>query len=471
MDVNFYTFSKRRNSTKQPTGAGTLKKCNLKENTSLHNPVLEIAGGINTSFDYAYISAWGRYYYVTDQISVANDLTQFHLEEDLLATHKTDIGNSKAYIVYASTGYDTMKIDSRIMTKNTKTKNGGGAPDTVIFNGGAYYLTVFNGANGGSSGISQTYQLNDKAMDKIRRWFGDTSIYAALANYFNGSPMDGVFSVKWMPFKYVAAGGNTAYVYIGDRDNVSDGYGIDTGQGEYASRIDDFPTIVKTVTFARPNRYSDFRMYEPYTTGIIYLPGVGNLSLNLGDWKGSNINVIVTIEVITGNVSYLLTTDAGAIVQTASCNVSSNCPIAKEVTNGSGVVSSLGMVAGGAAGLVGGLLSGGTTAVAASGAAIVAGMTNTVLNANQHAPSVSGNFGSRNVLQWPYITMIETSVDTEDPDAANYITEKGRPVGVVNTINSYSGYVQTIDAHVNCDAPASEKEEINSLLNSGIFYE
>ena len=471
MDVNFYTFSKRKNSTKQPTGTGTVVACKLKQPSSLTNPVLELSGGINTARDYAYISAFGRYYYVVDQVSITNDITEYHLEEDLLATNKTDIGNTKAHIVYASTGYDTMKVDSRIMLKNTKTKNGGGAPDTPIFNGGAYYLTVINGANGGGSGISQTYQLTDTAMDRIRKWFADHDIFAALDNYFHGSPLDGVFSVKWLPYKYVSTGGNTSYVYIGDRNNVTDGFSFDQNNNEYASLITGFPTIQKTITFARPNRYSDFRMYEPYTTGQIYLPGLGNVDLNLGDWKGSSINVIVTIEVITGNVTYLLTTDAGAVIQSMSCNVASPCPVAKEVTSGGGLVSSIGMMAGGGAGLIGGLLSGGSTVLAASAASVIAGASNTILNANKHAPSVSGNYGARNTLIWPYITMVETSVDTEDPTAADYIATKGRPVGTVAAINTFSGYVQTDDAHVSCDAPAAEKEEINAMLNAGIYYE
>lgn len=471
MNVVFYTFNKRRNSTKRPSGSGTTVTCVLKSPTSVHDPVLELAGAPNVAFDYAYISAFGRYYFVQDIVSIANGLSEYHLTEDVLATHKTEIGNMRAFIQYASTGYDTMKIDSRIMMKNTKTKSGNGVMDNPMFNGGGFYLTVFNKnseTGAGSSGMSQTYLLDDSAMTTMRKWFADDTFFTALHNYFNGNPLDGVFSVKWMPYR-VAVGSNSTKVYIGNRNSLSDGYPLPTGAQCYL--LSGFPQITKTYKISRPNIYSDFRMYEPYTTGVLFLPGLGNLELNLGDWKGSDINISATIEVITGNVTYLLFTDNGALIQSASCNVASDCPIAKEVTNGAGVVSSIGATIGGAAVLAAGVVTGGASIALSGGAAVVAGVANTVLNSNRTAPSVSGNFGARGSLLWPYITLTETAVDTEDPSDLYYIAEKGRPVGKVDGIGSYSGYIQTIDAHIDCDGSAEEREEIENYLNSGIYYE
>ena len=43
--VYFYNFSKRRNSTKTPSGAGTSHTVRLKDNTSLYRPVFELSGG------------------------------------------------------------------------------------------------------------------------------------------------------------------------------------------------------------------------------------------------------------------------------------------------------------------------------------------------------------------------------------------------------------------------------------------
>ena len=49
MNVTFYNFTKRRNSTKIPTGAGTVKDCKLKDNCSVHDPVILLASSMTGS--------------------------------------------------------------------------------------------------------------------------------------------------------------------------------------------------------------------------------------------------------------------------------------------------------------------------------------------------------------------------------------------------------------------------------------
>ena len=65
MTVTFYDFSKCINSTKQPTGVGTDVSVVLKEGCSVENPILVLTGN-NFTYNYAYISDFGRYYFVTD---------------------------------------------------------------------------------------------------------------------------------------------------------------------------------------------------------------------------------------------------------------------------------------------------------------------------------------------------------------------------------------------------------------------
>ena len=65
--VEFYTFSKNPNSTKQPNGDGTIYSCNLIEPCSVVNPVIALA--IQTKpygFNYAKIPEFGRFYFVND---------------------------------------------------------------------------------------------------------------------------------------------------------------------------------------------------------------------------------------------------------------------------------------------------------------------------------------------------------------------------------------------------------------------
>ena len=113
--ANFYTFSKRKNSTLQPTGTGTQIDVNLKSGTSLLSPtfLLNISGRPT----YNYVSFEGRYYFITDIISVRNDLWEIQCTVDALASWKTDIGSTAAVILYATGGSNDI-IDQRIGIKS-----------------------------------------------------------------------------------------------------------------------------------------------------------------------------------------------------------------------------------------------------------------------------------------------------------------------------------------------------------------
>lgn len=119
MNVNFYSFSKRPNSTKRPTGNGTVYSCTLIDGTSILTPVLGLklpSGETFINKNYCYISAFERYYYVTD---IAYDLGvwKLSLAVDVLATAKIVIGNSTQYVMRSASDYDGEIIDTAYPTK------------------------------------------------------------------------------------------------------------------------------------------------------------------------------------------------------------------------------------------------------------------------------------------------------------------------------------------------------------------
>lgn len=481
MNVTFYRgFSKRINSTLRPTIAGTTLNCRLKEDCSKHNPILLINSQVY-DYDYALIQ-WtvgdAAFYYVTDVVSRANNLVEYHLKEDVLATYKVDIGNTIAHIAFSSSDYDTMIIDPRIQVKNSKTATGSSdVLDRPVFSGGGFILTVFSGDIAVySTGISTSYWLDDDAMDVCRKWLADSTVYTAIFNYLKGfKPMDGVFGLIWVPYTIPSGyAEETDDIYIGPIKNSDNQFYFN--RGHKPQRIKGFQMGIQNFKVPIHLRYTDFRAYEPYTTGTIYLPGVGNIDLNMGDWRGSQyINVTVAIELITGNVKYLLFTDEGNLVQSADCNVSATCPLGQMTINASGVMTGLTTMAGGAVsmlGSIGGMLAGNIPLAAAAGAgALITGAANTALSAKQHGISISGGFGGRTASLWPYINHVEYSSDTEDPTDINYIAKKGRPCDGCRQIGTLSGYVMCDDASVASAAAQPERDEINAYLNSGFYYE
>lgn len=112
MNVYLYKNTKRLNSTKAaPTTAAAELTCVLKESTSFLNPVLKIKA---TSLpDANYMKFENRYYWITDIISLANNLWEIHGTCDVLTTYRGHILNTSAFVLYDSTP-NTQLPDTRL---------------------------------------------------------------------------------------------------------------------------------------------------------------------------------------------------------------------------------------------------------------------------------------------------------------------------------------------------------------------
>ena len=469
MTVKFWNFAKRINSTAQPSDPAVAEvTCRLKDETSVHDPVLELATN-NFGYEYAYIGDFGKYYFVRDVVSVANSLVEYHLTEDPLATYKTEIGNTVAHVIYSSTHYNQTIIDPRLATSNRRQidVSGGSTSTYQVFSPSTswFILSVFNSwYSGSSAGIACSYALDNTGMAYVRRWLGDATIMNAINNFIKGEPLKAVFGCLWVPYDLSDAGTAVSHIEIAGQTNPDNLSG-------HCRWLDTFSRDTNTISVPCHLNYTDFRATEPYTTGNIYLPGVGLVNLNMGDWIDSNnINVEYTIEHITGNMRYFLKTDNGEIIYTVDCNVASQCPFGQMTLNGAALTSGIMSIGTSAAMLTAGLATGGAGAAGAA-LSMVTGIANTALAANKRETSIMGNIGGRTVQTQPYIQHTEFSVITESPNGAAYIAERGRPYSGSSQISALSGYVQCEGASINCAASALEKQEINSYLNSGFYYE
>ena len=98
MTITYWTdFTKRKNSTKQPTG-GTQATVILKEPCGIYTPTF-ICSGIPESVKY--VKAWNRYYFVTDVTHDGPELI-VSCASDPLATFKSEIGSTYADVEYTS---------------------------------------------------------------------------------------------------------------------------------------------------------------------------------------------------------------------------------------------------------------------------------------------------------------------------------------------------------------------------------
>lgn len=461
MNIRFYkTFSKRKNSTKQVgTATYSTHTCTLKQPTSMHDPIVQLATS-EMLYTYAYIPDWSSYYFVQDVVSLHNGLVEYHLIEDVLATYKTTIGSVSAHVIYSSSNYDTWVNDARITVSSDRDVYGAKTGSAVLSSTGCYVLTVYDAQNLSSvTGFGQSYLLNASAMGVVRRWFGDTNIYDALADYFHGTALDGVFDCIWVPFDPTwFSSVSPANIHIGNHDNASDNFPFSTGDACY--RLINYAIHTATITIG-VNRSTplDFRSVEPYTTGMLYLPGIGTIELSMNDWKGeTDITIDMVMEAITGNVKYIIKKSNGMVIQECSCNLAARCPLGQMVHDGTGIIN--------------GALTGITKGIAGDAVGMVVGLGQAVMSAFKHSPSITGGVGgSRTAIAYPYIAEIEFRRKTGDPADAQYIVQRGRPCGQTVQISTLSGYVQCEGASVSGSMTEHEREEINNFLNTGFYYE
>lgn len=127
MEITLYkNFTKKENSTKQPSGETIKIECTLKDNVSIYKPIFFINyNWYNEQLtDYTYLQWNDRYYYINDK-QVGKGVNNYTLvcTLDPLATFKNNIYNSYSYILIGPKK-STISIlnDSRIYSSNTVTR-------------------------------------------------------------------------------------------------------------------------------------------------------------------------------------------------------------------------------------------------------------------------------------------------------------------------------------------------------------
>lgn len=121
IQVTFYNFAKKPNSTKQPDVNGTTANCELIEDTSIINPKIRwhepATPAVNVyDFNYCYIQIFGRYYFVTD-IKYELGTWLISLSVDVLATARDIIGPSTQYVLRSAYEFDGDVLDTAYPTK------------------------------------------------------------------------------------------------------------------------------------------------------------------------------------------------------------------------------------------------------------------------------------------------------------------------------------------------------------------
>ena len=462
MKLKYWTgFSKRKNSTLIPTGTGTEIDVYMKEDSNLDAPSIVLTGN-SKDLDYVYINDYGKYYFVGSPIYLTNGMTQYDLEEDYLATHKADIGSTKAMIMRSSTGYNEWIPDPEVYVSTQKTIAKTIDSNTVGFADptGVYLLTVIN-EDGCATGFAAQYFDNTTGMRALANDLMNSTFVQDIMQYTSNISA-AIVSLKWMPFSYSTITTSSFVTLenykVSNLSFTSAGYRI-TGNSYY---------LDGATTIAIPWRSDkDYREACPYTQARLLIPMYGFVDLNASDLVGApNLYIQYRADRSTGDVVVIINKDsAGEVLQTIQFNVAVEMPIATLTRNIGGAISSIAGAVNNTIGIAAGNYVGGA-------AGLISNAASFALAANGRSVSLKGSLeGKAATAYGNQFQLFLFAPHTLDPTNADFIAIKGRPCQYVDTISNHSGFVQCADASVSIAGDNTEREAINNYLNTGFYYE
>lgn len=473
MKVRFYQFAKRNKSTATPTGNYHEVDCQLKDATSITTPTLLLQTFSAYAYNYVYIPDWERYYFIMDSQSVEN-MWEVQLQEDVLASFKTEIGSTSCNIMYA-TGSTKDIADTRIPVQADILRGHEytAITDLTITDGqGAIILGITGKGSFGSYLLKNSADIPD-LLDGIDTWW-TTTVQSTMDSikqcFFGGAAAECLKSAIALPLVIGGSdvGSGTAEdIYLGNYPCLQPD-GTTPIQGYRITK----PIIHKTTTVNIPWQSSDWKRISGYTTISLYMPLIGILNLPATELRNdSSIEVHLSINITSGDISCEVFGSTSNIkVATASGNCAMNTAYGN---TGIDTTRATQAIIAGVGTAAAALLTGGAGAIA--GAAIGNGLASTASNAMQAIGGTgfgSGGLGGGSSQGLDKVIHIFVSQKQLTDTQSNFNNIIGKPYMGVSTPASFQGYVQSDGFQFASNrAYSSEKDSINSMLDSGIYYE
>ena len=489
MNVNLYTFAKKKNSTARPASNPTMYVCTLKEGCSVISPTIGLDLGRLTSpssFNYAYISDFSRYYYIKDWYW-ENGLWWANLHVDVLSSYRTEILNTPAYILRASKSYNGNIIDNMYPALSTGTEYKFDWPTTsktpwvTNFSGGFYIIGIINSDNNSLSPVSyyafqrpqyeafKSFLLSDTNWTDISSTNPDLGdvLYKSLFN-----PFQYIVSANWFPFSFDTTWGTLI-------QGIK--FGWWTLPNLYCYQLDEYKHIMsgqlQSQEHPQASNRGIFLNTAPFTRYTLYAPPFGEFDLDgsiiiNGTYNESiirkyvNIYCKITVDFLSGDgllqVEVEKSNERRIILQSLT-----KVAIPIQVNQISANIESSGNIMqmlGGAA------ITSFPVLFGDKSYGSIGGMVNGILNGAMSAvsqPKSIGSNGSLCTLQRDFclVTRYFTVVDDD-------LADKGRPLCLTSALtNLYPGYVLTSMAHVSISGFEEEITTINNYLDGGVYLE
>lgn len=473
--IKLYTFTKRENSTAQPSG-GTKFDCNLKDETSIINPEILISASSLSSYNYAYISDFGRYYFIRDIVSVRNNLWRLSLECDVLATYKSQIGDSAEYVLRSSSDYSGDIIDNLYpMTGNTTLLQDYTATAPFSTSNITNIIGIINNNNSHKFGAVQYYAITESELGDLMAYLLSTpeenqglgqqimNVVAPLTdpefiNFVKMSitdPQQYIVESYMLPYKPpIASSGQTLKAgWFNISQATGDIIGASSGQFNISGANGSL-TLPDHPQAADRGNYLNL---EPFSKYWLYLGPFGKYPLDSVTFYNTR-EVSWTIDGdLFGNITCKLYCDS-KIIDTLYANVKCNFPVGQVSMDVSRAANSA----------IGTAITLGSGYVSGDPNAITSGLSGIISTASAMMPQSKSN-----TTQGSFINTFDLfrcyAECHEVVDEDNY--HRGKPYCAVAVISTLPGYLLVADPDISISGTQEENEKIKAYMAGGFYYE
>jgi len=471
--VNLYSLSKRDNSTKQPAGTPVEYDCILKDGCSIFTPSIKLDLGLSddpSQYNYAYIPAFGRYYFIedwffTDRLWIAN------LNVDVLATYKTQIGNSSLYVMRAAGAHDGDVIDTLYPAKTgcSYASDTKGNPWNTT---GCFVIGVVT--KDAAFGSLNYYVLSAADLASLCAKLTDPAQIITEANHFLPTELSTGLQLSLVdPIQYIKT-----CVMLPVAEQEITNLGTDAAFPVYNWEPDVngkkvYPTsrINKSFTFdiskhpdtaARGNYINS----APFTKITLTVPPYGCIDIDTSVTCNANtLTVDVDVDPLNGK-GILVIKCNNIILNRLEAQIGVPISLSSVTRDYVGAISSgLSAISGAIGGAIGGAFAGPAGIAAGAitgGGASIGNAVDAMMPRAQTIGSTGSFVSNRGDFRLDHQFFRPVADDN---------THNGRPLCQVRQLNTLSGYMLIQDGDVQITGTATEDSRIRNYLETGFYYE
>ena len=492
MEIRIGTFAKENNSTKRinvsgPTTTGfTNLEVQLKDNCSIHNPVILIDDSTyNAAWNYVYIYIWSRFYFIRESVITTGGIWEVQLVEDVLATWKDQISASSCYVSRsASHGSDFLPDTAWSHTTDIYTNQTG--IDIGMDATGCYLLfTASDKSN--SSGVPgcTCYLLSETQLANLIQFIFSSSFFDAATADITDQATSALAKTFFNPFQYllkcmwlpIAASAISA----GTDENIHFGWweANDPNSGvAYTGKLVQADRILRSPTFT-VGSYTSWIDRDPnWSKYDLYLPGAGTISIP-SDYAGQTLTLDMSLDIATGAVSYFIRNASFVIIASASgqlgCDIQLTSLYKDFVSQGAtGLIGSITKGFGGAvSGYIQGLKEMDTSDKSLGGALhafgdVVGSAVKGTQAAMQPTASSVGSNGNKALMKAVREARLSASTYHRYEDIH---VPLGKVCNRVLQLGTLSGYTECVNPKVDIPGNSEESNAITAFLTSGFYME